>query len=56
MGRFAMDLTERWDLGLQGSVLAGDGFKSLQFGLGPEAGYRVTENLWVSAGYNLFGF
>ena len=56
MGRFTMDLTERWDLGVQASVLGGDLFRSLQFGVGPEAGYRVAENLWGSVGYNLFGF
>ncbi|MGH8532111.1 MAG: hypothetical protein ACREV1_05110 [Gammaproteobacteria bacterium] len=56
MGRYTMDLTERWDIGLQASALTGQGFKSVQFGFGPEAGYRVTDNLWGSAGYNLFGF
>jgi hypothetical protein len=56
MGRYTMDLTERWDIGLQASVLAGKGFKSVQFGFGPELGYRVAENLWASAGDNLFGF
>jgi len=56
MGRYTLDLTERWDLGFQASALAGQGFKSVQFGFGPELGYRVAENLWGSAGYNLFGF
>ncbi|CAN5884471.1 MAG: hypothetical protein USCGTAYLOR_02806 [Chromatiales bacterium USCg_Taylor] len=56
MGRYTMDLTERWDIGLQASALAGEGFESVQFGFGPELGYRVADNLWSSAGYNLFGF
>ena len=27
-----------------------------EYGLGIEAGYLVTSNLWLSAGYNFFGF
>ena len=50
------DITERWDIGLIASTLFSGGFESRQYGLGVEAGYNVTQNLWVSAGYNFFGF
>ncbi len=49
-------LSERWDAGLAGSVMRGTGGSSLHAGLGLEAGYRVATNLWLSAGFNFFGF
>ena len=55
-GRVTYDLTHRWDIGLVGNTLfSGDG-KSRQYGLGAEVGYLLTSNLWLSAGYNVFGF
>lgn len=53
--RALYDFAERWDLGLQAGGLYTRG-GSWQAGLGSEVGYRVQDNLWVSAGYNLFGF
>ena len=55
-GRMLYDLNERWDAGVTGSALFTEGFDSRQYGLGVEAGYRVNRNLWLSAGYNFFGF
>jgi len=55
-GRMLYDLNERWDAGITGSILFTEGFESRQYGLGVEAGYRVNRNLWLSAGYNFFGF
>ena len=54
--RMTYDITERWDLGLIGSTLFMESFESQQYGLGMEAGYHLTHNLWLSAGYNFFGF
>lgn len=55
-GRVTYDLSSRWDIGLVGNTLfSGDG-KSRQYGLGLEVGYLVASNLWLSAGYNFFGF
>ncbi|MGB5443171.1 MAG: carboxypeptidase regulatory-like domain-containing protein [Gammaproteobacteria bacterium] len=54
--RVMYDLSERWDLGLIGSTLFMEGFDARQYGLGLEAGYQLTRNLWLSAGYNFFGF
>lgn len=59
-GRLVYDLTENWDLGLQATVMRGkaDGQTgvSLQKSIGVEAGYLVSTNLWLSAGYNWAGF
>ena len=59
-GRLVYDLTENWDLGLQASVMHGkaDGQTgaALQKSIGVEAGYLVSTNLWLSAGFNWAGF
>jgi uncharacterized repeat protein (TIGR01451 family) len=52
--RISHDINAQWDAGLIANLLAGG--KSLQRGLGAEIGYQVTRNLWLSGGYNLFGF
>lgn len=55
-GRLTFDLAERWDVGVLGSGLWSGGFDQAQYGVGAEVGYLVMKNLWVSAGYNFFGF
>ena len=55
-GRTIYDLTERWDAGLNYSALFSDLFKSCRYGVGGEVGYMVAANLWLSGGYNIFGF
>ncbi len=54
--RYTRDLNDRWDFGVQVSALGNASFSSRQFGLGAEVGYLVDKNLWISAGYNFFGF
>lgn len=54
-GRIARDLGERWDAGVLASLLA-DRQGGRQWGLGGEIGYRAADNLWISAGYNFFGY
>ena len=54
--RAVVDLTPRWDLGLQASALLGGAGRARQLGFGAEAGYLVTNNLWLSLGWNVFGF
>lgn len=55
-GRLTFDLTDRWDVGLIANTLFSGDRKARQYGLGIEAGYLVSSNLWLSAGYNFFGF
>ena len=55
-GRAIYDLTSTWDAGLNYSALFSDFFKSCQYGAGAEIGHIVAANLWLSGGYNIFGF
>ena len=32
------------------------GFGQLRYGMGAEVGYLLQENLWLSLGFNFFGF
>ncbi len=54
--RATYDIAPRWDVGLQASALIGAAGRARQLGLGTEAGYLLRENLWLSLGWNLFGF
>ena len=54
--RLTRDLAPRWDLGIAASTLFNGSLNSRELGLGLEAGYNVTANLWVSGGYNIFGY
>ena len=54
--RVTRDLGQRWDIGAIASTLFSGDFGSRRYGLGAEAGYLLKKNLWVSAGYNFFGF
>lgn len=55
-GRVIWDVTERWDAGVLASAMGDRGFRSVRYGLGGEVGYLLQENLWLSVGYNVFGF
>ncbi len=55
-GRYLHDLTDRWDLGLNGSLLTSQAESATRYALGLELGYLVTTNLWLSGGYNVSGF
>ena len=55
-GRFTWEFAPRWDVGFVANAVFGDKAGTRQYGVGIEVGYLVSTNLWVSAGYNLFGF
>jgi len=55
-GRVIWDLAPRWDISVSASTLLGKGTQSKHYGLGLELGFMVMENLWVSGGYNIFGY
>lgn len=55
-GRAIWDIAPRWDVSLNASTMFGNGAQSKYYGLGVELGYMVMENLWVSGGYNFFGY
>lgn len=54
-GRITRDLGERWDAGVLTSLLV-DRHGGRQYGLGGEIGYRAADNLWLSVGFNVFGY
>jgi hypothetical protein len=55
-GRAVWEFAKRWDVSLNASTLFGRGAQSKYYGVGLELGYLVMENLWLSAGYNFFGY
>ena len=55
-GRAIWEFAPRWDVGVNVSSMFGKGAQSRNYGLGLELGFRVMENLWVSGGYNVFGY
>lgn len=55
-GRVTYDITNRWDVGVNTSLHTDGGISNRKIGLGLEVGYMVQENLWLSAGYNIWGF
>jgi hypothetical protein len=50
------DLGQDWDVGAHASMLHAwkPGIK--EFGIGASVGYKLMDNMWVAAGYNLAGF
>lgn len=55
-GRVVYDITEKWDVGVLGSMLYSPQGSAKQWAAGLEAGYQLQTNLWASAGYNWSGF
>ena len=53
--RATYDIAPRWDAGVQASALVGAA-GGAQLGLGAELGTLLSENLWLSLGWNVFGF
>jgi large repetitive protein len=54
--RMTYDLNNRWDIGFTASTLFSRSFNNRVYGVGIEAGYLISGNLWASAGYNFFGY
>ena len=54
--RVTHDLDASWDVSLQTAVLLRGNGGAHQYGLGAEAGYLMAKNLWLSGGWNLFGY
>ncbi len=54
--RASWDFTERWDASVVSSLLADRASGSRRRGLGLELGYLMQDNLWLSFGFNVFGY
>ncbi len=55
-GEVRHDLTPKVDIGLSSSVLKDHGTGTAEFAVGPSIGFTPAKNVWVSVGYNVFGF
>ncbi len=55
-GRAMYDINERWDAGINASILANSDFTTKDYGLGLEVGYLVATNLRLAIGFNFFGY
>jgi len=55
-GRALYDIDEKWDVGINASLLANSDFTTKDYGLGIEMGFLVATNLRLAAGYNFFGY
>jgi hypothetical protein len=55
-GRVMYDIDDEWDGGVVAGTLFDSGFDSRQYGLGVEVGHQLQQNLWISVGYNFFGY
>ncbi len=49
------DLTNRWDVGVFGSLMRSLNSGVRSYGLGASVGYKLVDNMWISAGYNVLG-
>lgn len=54
--RALFDVAERWDVGVSASTMFSGDRDTRSHALGFEVGRVMSENLWLSAGYNLVGF
>lgn len=55
-GRAIYDLNDKWDAGINASLLANSDFTTKDYGLGVELGYIVAKNLRLASGFNFFGY
>lgn len=54
--RLSRDVAKHWDVGLQTGALWSDGFRTRRDGLGGEVGRMLQRDVWLSAGWNRFGY
>ncbi|VAW48246.1 Adenylate cyclase, partial [hydrothermal vent metagenome] len=50
------DVTPKWDIGVHGNVLRSVRINQYDYNTGFSIGRTVSDNIWISAGYNLSGF
>ena len=55
-GRGMYDVTRRCSLGINANAMFPGSLRSIQYGLGPDFGIRIHDNIWIDAGYNFIGF
>jgi len=54
--RETFQFAKKWDISMSESTILTHGIGWGEYGLGAELGYGILKNVWVSSGYNVFGF
>lgn len=54
--RETYQFAKKWDISFSSSTVLTNGTSWGQLGLGSEVGYALFRNVWVSSGYNVFGY
>ena len=54
--RGTYEINNHWDVSAYVSTMFSHGAAGRERGVGAEVGYMVAANIWVSAGYNIFGY
>jgi len=54
--RFIYDIGERWDVSAMGATMGTPDSNAREKAYGLEVGFRVKDNVWLSAGHNFSGF
>jgi uncharacterized repeat protein (TIGR01451 family) len=49
------DITQRWDIGMFGSMMRSVNAGVRSYGLGASVGFKVVDNMWLAMGYNVRG-
>ncbi len=55
-GRALYDINEKWDAGVNASLLANSDFTTKDYGMGVEVGFIAATNLRIATGFNFFGY
>ena len=50
------DLSEKFDIGIRGSMLYSHNSRSMDYSYGPSLGFTPDENIWLSLGWNIAGY
>lgn len=53
---YRYQMMREWDLGWRHSVLHGERSSVTDYSMGPSLGYRPSQDMWISLGFNLSGF
>jgi large repetitive protein len=54
--RATYQFARKWDVSFTGSSVLTHGSGWGEYGLGTEIGYALMKNVWLSSGYNVFGY
>lgn len=53
---FSVNITDKYDFNINTALYGDDDFEEYSYAVGFELGYKATDHLWLSSGYNIVGF